>query len=72
MIGNTRPFKRALVHFSGMRSCGDNLKFLIRFYENLEKRRVQLGLILIYQNIRCCSIEKSFEFCDKHEDFWVV
>ena len=40
---NTRPFKRAIVRFSGMRSCGDIhvLNFLINFFE---KRPGQLGL----------------------------
>ena len=43
---NTRPFKRAIVRFSGTRSCGDinYLKFLIRIFENLQKRPGQLGL----------------------------
>ena len=44
---NPIPFKRAIVRFSGTRSCGDiELKFLIRIFENFQKRPGQLGLEL--------------------------
>ena len=39
---HTRPFKRALVGFSGTRSCGDidNINFLIHFLENCKIAQV--------------------------------
>ena len=39
-----------LVRFSGTRSCGyfDDLKFIIRIFEKLEKRPGRLGLKLFF------------------------
>ena len=60
MKANTRPFNRVIVHFSGMRSCGDinDLKFLIRLRKFAKtSRSIEVNLIF-----RTGDIQKSFMF----------
>ena len=60
---NIRPFKRAIVRFSGPRSCGDidKLNFLIQFFEKWQKRPGRLGL---NKELRNVSIKRFFQSVD--------